>query len=151
MRHQLALTLMLLGLVGCSTPQQIEWHERPDRIVIAPSHSLLNVSVRTDTANRTKQPKIDSAKSYAVRTDKRYSLRVVDNAYAAQFKSTWSSQSVYLASSVPPTDNSQGMLWESGEWLLHLEFVGDPPLEPINARFRLRTSLYFLPVHGWPN
>ena len=156
MRHQLVLACILLALAGCSTPQHIEWHQRPDRILIAPSHSSLSVNIRADTADRTKQPKIDSSKSYAMKGEKKYELRIADNAYADQFRDNQVTKSIFIVGPLPasasPSSNSQDIpLWESGEWLLHLEFISDPPFGPIDARFRLWTGLYFFPFSGMPN
>ena len=156
MRYQFIAALIVLPLVGCSTPQKIEWHQRPDRILIAPNHSSLSVNIRTDTADRKKQPKIDGSRSYALKGEKRYGIRVADNSYTDQFRSNQVTKSIFLVdtdrTSTSPGNNPHDVfLWESGEWILHLAFIGDPPFEPIHAKFRLRTGLYVFPFSGMPN
>jgi len=156
MRHHFVLASILLALAGCSTPQHIEWHQRPDRILIAPSHSSLSVNIRTDTADRTKQPKIDGSKSYAMKGKTKYELRTADNAYANQFRSNQVTKSLFIVGPISAPAATSGNpqdipLWESGEWLLHLEFISDPPFGPIDARFRLWTELYVFPFSGMPN
>lgn len=156
MRYQLVVALTILTLVGCATPQRIEWIQRPERIVIAPNHSNLSVNVRTDTADRKQQPKIDVSRSYALRGEKRYGLRIADNAYTDQFGGNQITKFIFLVdtdrTSPSPGNSPQDvLLWKSGEWFLHLAFISDPPFEPIDARFRLRTGLYVFPFSGFPN
>lgn len=156
MRCQLIAALSVFTFVGCSTPQHIEWHQRPDPITIAPNHSSLSVDIRTATADQKRQPKIDTSRSYASKGGKRYNLRISDNPYADQFKTNSITKSIFLVDPTrtpltPGGDPQDVLLWESGEWLLHLTFISDPPFQPINARFRLHTGLYVFPFSGMPN
>jgi hypothetical protein len=137
----------LVFLSGCVPIQRIEFSTSEDEIRISPEKYSFSVSVHTQTSDPTKQPSIDTNRSFAISpSSKRFNLRVERNEYAFEDAKTnpspWILDEVSLIDPSQPPGKSGDIKWKNGHWKLDLFFTGPTSRPPIHSEFRIYTFWY---------
>ena len=144
---RILIALILLFVVGCVAIPRSEFSTSEDEIIISPEKHSISVSVRTQTSDSTKQPSIDTSRSFAISpSGKRFNLQVQRNEFAFEYAKTnpspWILDDVSLIDPSQRLGKDDSIPWKNGHWKLDLFFTGPPSRPPIHAEFRIYTFWY---------
>jgi hypothetical protein len=137
----------LLFAVGCVPIQRIEFSTSEDEIRISPEKYAFSVSIHTQTSDPTKQPSIDTSRSFAISpSNKRFNLRVERNEFAYKdaksHPSPWILDNVSLIDPSRQLNNEDAIPWKNGGWQLNLFFTGPASRPSIHSEFRVYSYWY---------
>jgi hypothetical protein len=118
-----------------------------NEITINPDKYCVLVDVLTQTSDPTKQPSIDTNRSFAVSpSGKRFNLQVTKNEYSEEWAKTnptpWIEGNLSLIDPSQPPGKGDDIKWKNGHWKLDLFFTGPTSRPPIHSEFRIYTFWY---------
>jgi len=139
---------VLVFLSGCVPIQRSELSTSDDEISINPDKYCVLVDVLTQTSDSSKQPSIDTNRSFAISpSSKRFNLQVTKNEYSEEWAKTnptpWIEANLSLIDPAQQPGKGDSIPWKNGHWKLDLFFTGPTSRPPIHSEFQIYTSWYW--------
>jgi hypothetical protein len=137
----------LVFLSSCVPITRSKFSTSEDEIRISPERDAISVSILTQTSDESKQPSIDTNRSFAISpSSKRFNLQVERNEYAFEYGKTnpspWTLDEVSLIDPSQQPGKGGSIPWKNGNWKLDLFFTGPTARQPIHSEFRIYTFWY---------